>query len=483
MRQSDERFRAFLDHAPHLAFVKGVDGRYLYANRKFEEVFRLSTTELLGKTDVELFTPEQAAQFEAHDRQVLRSGEAAEFEETAEHVDGLHTSIVVKFPLRDAGGRIYAVGGIVTDITDRKRAEQALKEKEKLTRAFLDNSATVAWMKDTEGRYVYLSSNFERRFGVRLDDALGRTDFDLWPREMAQQFQDNDCLVLRQDRGVEAVEEAQDPDGGRSWWLSYKFPYRDESGKRYVGGLGVDITDRKRAEEELELSQEELRQHRGQLQGLTPKLISAQERERQRIARELHDDVSQRLAALVLDVAALEQQPPLLPERIPDALSPLREQLERLADDVHRLAYKLPPSILEHAGLRPAIEDHIQQVTHRTGLRIALKTRGVPDGVSLDHATCLFRVLQESLQNVVKHANATDVIVRLSGSPRGIGLSVVDNGTGFDASDKSGHQLKGLGLISMQERLRLLHGFLRIHSRPADGTKVCAWIPSHGKDP
>jgi signal transduction histidine kinase len=85
-------------------------------------------------------------------------------------------------------------------------------------------------------------------------------------------------------------------------------------------------------------------------------------------------------------------------------------------------------------------------------------------------------VLQESLQNIVKHAKATNVTVRLSGSSHGIGLSVTDNGKGFDASDKRAYQ-KGLGLISMQERLRLLNGFLRIHSRPADGTKVCAWIP------
>jgi signal transduction histidine kinase len=241
-------------------------------------------------------------------------------------------------------------------------------------------------------------------------------------------------------------------------------------------GLATAIA-RKQAEETLHHNERELRRQQTQLQDLASKLIATQERERQRIASDLHDDVSQRLAALVLDIAALEQQPPLYPERIADALLPLREQLEGLSDDIHNLAYRLHPTLLEHAGLQPAVEDHIHQVTQRTGLRIILDTGDLSGWLSLDQATGLFRVLQESLQNIVKHANATDVMVRLSGSPKGFGLSVTDNGRGFDATDNNTHQ-KGLGLISMQERLRLLNGFLRIYSRPAEGTKVCAWIPA-----
>ncbi|TKS59463.1 MAG: hypothetical protein EWM72_02031 [Nitrospira sp.] len=239
----------------------------------------------------------------------------------------------------------------------------------------------------------------------------------------------------------------------------------------------TDVTVQKQAELALNQSQSVLKEKREELQTLAEKLLTAQDEERQRIARDLHDDFSQRLAALVLDVASLEQRPPVLPELIPAALEPVREQLERLSDDIHDLAYKLHPSLVEHAGLQPAIEDYIHKVTKRTGLRIALKIGNVPGTITLDRSTCLFRVLQESLQNIVKHANATDVLVRLSGSSKGIGLSVTDNGKGFNVGDKSTQQ-KGLGLISMQERLRLLTGFLRVHSRPRDGTKICAWIPS-----
>lgn len=342
--ESEERFRTFLDHAANLAFIKAMDGRYLYTNRRFREAFRLDQNSIVGKTDEELFPREQADQFRTHDLTTLEAGTAMEFEETSLYVDGPHTTIAVKFPVRDESGHIYGVGGIVTDINERKRTEETLQ---------------------------------------------------------LQQMQ---------------------------------------------------------------------------LHDLTAKLIKAQEDERQRIARELHDDVSQRLAALVFDVASLEQHPPLLPELIGKALEPVREHLERLSDDLHNLAYKLHPSLLEHAGLQPAIEDQIREVTKRTGLSVSLKVNHVPGSLSLDHSTCLFRVLQESLQNVVKHACATEATVKLSGSSKGLGLSVTDNGRGFDASDKCAHH-QGLGLTSMQERLRLLNGFLRVHSRPADGTKICAWIP------
>jgi signal transduction histidine kinase len=122
------------------------------------------------------------------------------------------------------------------------------------------------------------------------------------------------------------------------------------------------------------------------------------------------------------------------------------------------------------------MEDHLREFTNRTGLPVSLKAQNIPATLSLDHSTGLFRVLQESLQNVGKHANATEVSVKLSGSCKGIGLSVLDNGKGFDVQDTSAHH-KGLGLVNMQERLRLLGGFLRIHARPGAGTKVCAWIP------
>jgi PAS domain S-box-containing protein len=606
LRESEEQFRLFVEHAPAAIAMLDRDMCYLAVSRRWMDDYGL-TGSIIGQSHYDVF-PEIPARWKEVHRRSLAGEVLSAAADPFIRADG--STQWLKWEVRPwyRGGELGGILIATEDVTDREQAKNALREREALSRAFLENSATIAWMKDEEGRHVYLSPNFERRFAFRPTDWRGKTDFELWPRQVAEVFRANDEAVLRDNRVIEVVEEAQSPDGSRSWWLNHKFPYQDSAGKRYVGGLGVEITDRKQAEEALRESEaqlrlaldasgaglwywdlqtglvrvddnyrtlygyvpgqridyavwearvapddrerlatraekclrdgsewredfrilhpeqgerwlgglgrvvrneqgsvigmtginfditerkqagntlrhneQELRHHQAQLEDLTSKLLTAQERERKRMARDLHDDISQRLAALVIDVASLEQQPPVLQELVPQALVPIRQQLERLSDDVHNLAYTLHPSLLEHAGLQPAVEDHIQQVMKRSGLRIVLKARDVPASLSLDRSTCLFRVLQESLQNIVKHANATEVTVKLSGSSNGIGLSVTDNGRGFDASDKSAHQ-KGLGLISMQERLRLLHGFLRVHSRPADGTKVCAWIPyqEHG---
>jgi len=477
--ESEERFRTFLDHAPNLVFVKGTDGRYLYANRRFKEAFRLDQNSIVGKTDPELFPREQADQYQANDRRVLETEQALEFEEVAIYADGLHTNIVVMFPVRDGLGHIYATGGIVTDITDRKNTEDELQRSEAFTASVIDNLPNMVFVKDAKDlRFARLNKAGEQLLGYSERELLGKNDYDFFSKAEADFFTANDRKTLATGRLLDIPEEPIKTRNGVICLLhTKKIPITDHEGRPlYLLGISEDITDRKRAEMELRQNQEELRQHRVQLQDLTSKLIKAQENERQRIARDLHDDFSQRMAALVLDVASLEQQPPLLPELIRQALEPVREQLERLSDDLHTLAYTLHPSLLQHAGLQPAVEDHIREVTKRTGLSVLLKANRVSGSLPMDHSTCLFRVLQESLQNVVKHACATEATVKLSGSSKGVGLSVTDNGKGFDASDKSAHHT-GLGLTSMQERLRLLNGFLRVHSRPADGTKICAWIP------
>ncbi len=477
--ESEERFRTFLDHAPSLAFIKSTDGRYLYANRRFMDVFRLDQHSLAGKTDEELFPRALADQYQANDRRMLETGQAMEFEETGPSADGPRTNIVVKFPVRDRLGHIYATGGIVTDITDRKNTEDRLRRSEAFTASVIDNLPNMVFVKDAKDlRFVRVNKAGELLLGYSEHELLGKNDHDFFPQVEADFFTANDRKTLATGRLLDIPEEPIKTRTGAIRLLhTKKIPITDHDGKPlYLLGISEDITDQKRAEEELRQSQEELRQHQAQLQDLTSKLIKAQDSERQRIARELHDDFSQRMAVLVLDMVSLEQHPPLLPELMGQALEPVREGLEQLSDDLHHLAYRLHPSLLQHAGLQPAIEDHIHSMIKRTGLRILLKTKDFPGDIPIEWSTCLFRVLQESLQNVAKHANATDVLVKLNGSSKGVSLSVTDNGMGLVLGEKSAQQ-KGLGLVSMQERLRLVNGLLQIHSRPANGTKICAWIP------
>ncbi|MDP1948984.1 MAG: sensor histidine kinase [Nitrospirota bacterium] len=262
------------------------------------------------------------------------------------------------------------------------------------------------------------------------------------------------------------------------WFLMRVSPLKEPSLKEPQGVVvsHTDISPRVKMGLELEHQLLLLGHKQEELESLTGKLIDAQEQERKRIARELHDDFNQRLAALAVELETLERTPDAFPEPVVQQLTAVRDHVGQLSDDLHDLAYRLHPSLLEHIGLEVAARDHVTEFMKRTGLPVTLTAREVPGTLAPEVATNLFRVMQESLHNVLKHARATEVTVKLSGSSKGIGLSVRDNGQGFDLEGKDA-RMKGIGLVSMQERMRLLGGFLRIHSLPTEGTKVCAWIP------
>lgn len=381
-------------------------------------------------------------------------------------------------------GRPVRMAGIALDITDYKQAELSLQKNEAFIAEVLNSLSAHVCVLDRNGVILRTNEPWERFSRANSDmtstiGAVGENYLEVCRRAIAN----GDTTVGPILAGIEAVIE------GRAQMFSAEYPCDSPEETRWfllrasplVASQGVvlshlDISDRKLAENALILKQQQLERSQEKLEDLTGKLFTAQDGERQRIARDLHDDFCQRLAAVAINVASLQRKPPLLPELIGKALEPIREELEELANDLHDVAYRLHPPLLRHLGLQAAIEDYLHKAIERTGLPITLRVKDVPSSIPLDWSICLFRVLQESLQNVVKHAVATEVQVRLSGSSKGIGLSVIDNGKGFDAQDEATH-LKGLGLSSMQERLRLLNGFLNIHSRPMKGTKVCAWIP------
>ena len=203
---------------------------------------------------------------------------------------------------------------------------------------------------------------------------------------------------------------------------------------------------------------------------LSGRLITAHEDERRHLARELHDDLTQRLARLAIDAGRMENLP-----AAPEGIRPLREDLVRLSEDVHALSYRLHPSVLDDLGLVEALKAECDRITRHGALRVEVDARDVPEALPAEASLCLFRVAQEALSNAARHAHASAVTVLLSPSHRGLQLVVSDNGSGFDPAGSHGHA--SLGLASMRERVRLLQGDFDIEST-GRGTTVVAWVPA-----
>jgi signal transduction histidine kinase len=212
------------------------------------------------------------------------------------------------------------------------------------------------------------------------------------------------------------------------------------------------------------------------LEVLAGRLINAQEDERSRLARELHDDLTQRLAAVAIEVGRLEKIPPDDPERWGQRLAALKRQIMRLSDDVHGLSRRLHPSTLDDLGLVAALESECRSFFQRGGPPVDFHSQDSFDSLPKDVQLGLYRIVQEGLRNIYKHAQAETVSIRLSHGEDGVKLEIRDDGRGFDSSLPGWR--RGLGLASMEERARLLGGRFAVRSRPGEGTLVEVTLPA-----
>ncbi len=259
---SKTQLLANLNNTPNVAIQwYDKDGRILYWNPASETMYGWKSIDAIGKTLGQLIhTPEEQAEFISILAEVQETGKPfGPYEARVRRRDntsGWVLATTFSIPIQDEQVGFVCMD---VDITERKQAEEKLLESEIRFRSFMNNNATIAWMKDEQGRHIYLSETFEKRHGVRFEDWQGKTDFEVWPREIAEVFWKNDQEVLRAEKPLEIVEKTQNPDGTPCYWLNFKFPFQDASGKRYIGGIGIDITDRKRAEEKVQRQNQRLK--------------------------------------------------------------------------------------------------------------------------------------------------------------------------------------------------------------------------------
>jgi PAS domain S-box-containing protein len=472
LRESEERLRAFTSHSPALMCMKDRDGRYRFVNDRFLERYSLRLDQVLGRTDAELFPRRQALAAAAHDAAVLARGEPLQYEERAAASEGQRVSLVSKFPVFDAAGAVVAVGVVANDITDRRLTEQALREQRTLLAEAQKVAGLGSWEWDPDTGRVSWSSELYRILGVLPQD-LPPSFENYLERVHPEDRQQSGAMVARalmDSRGFSMLERIVRPGGEVRYLRSQGEVVRNERGKPIkILVACVDITEQRHSEAAL-------RQAAQDLHGLTRRLVQAEEAERRRLARELHDRVGQSLSALNinLDIVSRESHAltPALRQRLDDSLGLVDSTLQ----SIENVMAELRPPLLDEYGLGAALGWHAEEFARRTGVRVAVADRNPAESKNArpEAAVALFRIAQEALNNVLKHAKATNVRLEVSATDEELILHVEDDGQGFElASARRGRW----GMTTMRERAEAAGGQLHIASSPGEGTRIHARVP------
>src|SRR5215469_3484995 len=369
---------------------------------------------------------------------------------------------------RDATGRVALLRGTIQDITERKNAEEALRESESRFRNVFQDAGVGMIIASLDGRFLAVNRTFCEYLGYTDEELLRMTVEDVtqpedWPSFAAKL---REAVAMR--TSFQRFEKrCRHKSGSTVYTESSAFLIQSPSGEpQYFVGEAVNVTERKMAERSLA--------------DANRRLIDAQEEERARIARDLHDDINQRLALLAIGLDQLTQDS-LESADVQERLGDLLRQTREISSDIHSISHQLHPSKLEYLGIEAAMRSFCKESGEKQGVEIHFANENVPARVPREVSICLFRMLQEALGNAVKHSGACRFEVCLQGAPGGIRLRVSDSGVGFDI--ESGNGPRGLGLISMRVRVRLVQGTLSIGTTPGGGTTIDAFVPITGASP
>ena len=458
-------YSSFLEHGPFLAYLKDSAGRYVYENDAVLEHLRrvrpgLTTT--LGKTDRELF-PTVSALYVDHDREVLKSGKPYQFAEMSEDADGTvrHWSSM-KFPWRDARGTI-GVAGISIDVTDLRQARSAVESSEARCALALEAGRMGTFTMnlttqtlDTSPLFATLHGRPETRTSISLEESLAEVHPD-----------DRPTIIGTVHAAIEGRAPSRItyrvvlPDGSIRWVELMGRVFADDSGRpAIVHGVGFDISEERAAYEEVTRRKAMLR-----------RLIEVQENERQTLCHELHDGLIQYAigAKMQLDSIQDETDHGILAERIRAALV----CLERGIVEGRQVIRGVRPAVLDDLGLTSAIEDLGEQM-EAAGMNVDIAIDAGLDAVPPNVRTTIYRIVQEALTNVRKHAGSARATVEVRRLGHDVHVRIHDEGPGFDVDEA---RARGFGLVGMTERVRLAGGEFWIESRPGTGTQINATLP------
>ena len=449
--------------------VENFEGHVLFVNPAFCSMIGLTEQEVRGRHCAE-FCPSEDSEKDWALFQQLRAGSIDQYQLEKRYFrrDGslVWGNLSVSLLKTRATPLVLAM---VEDITAKKTAEVSLAEvsqslraldavlqsQEELLRIFVKSVPAGVAMLDRDMRYVQVSDRWCEDYSINSSRVLGRSHYELLP-DMPDGWKEIYRHALEGET-IRADEDRWDRESGTMWLRWEVRPWRRADGA--IGGILIfseDITRRKQSEEALS--------------GMSRKLIESQEQECARIGRELHDDVNQRLAMLVIGLQRLQDNPLELPGRLQE----LQEETMAILDDVQALSHELHASKLEHLGVVSGMKSWCKEFAERQKIEIEFKS-DVVCSLPFEIGLPLFRVLQEALHNVVKHSGVRSAEVQITEQTNEVHLIVRDSGMGFEI--EAAKRGRGLGLTSMRERLKLINGDLLIESTPGKGTSVRARVP------
>jgi PAS domain S-box-containing protein len=358
--------------------------------------------------------------------------------------------------------QVLLIAGLLLQRSRQRKAEAVLRESEKRFRVMADATPALVWMCDAHGKVAYLNDRWFAFTGADSGARHGET----W---IAHIHPDNVADVLDSfSRGLKdqqpfSIECRMRRSDGVYRWIFHVASPRVNGDGSFAGFIGsaIDMTDQKLAQQALEK--------------VSGQLIEAQEKERARIARELHDDICQRLALLSMELDQANRNPQQLSTGARYNLTEIQKHCSEIASDVQSLSHQLHSSKLELLGIAAAIRGFCKEISVQHKVEIQFAESNVPPHLPGDISLCLFRVSQEALHNAVKYSGTTRYTVELNGMAQAVQLIVSDSGAGFDV--EATRENRGLGLVSMQERVHLVHGTLSIESQPEKGTKILVVVP------
>jgi PAS domain S-box-containing protein len=480
LKRTKEYLENVIDNSVDAIGIVDRHGRFILWNRRAAEIYGYQFNELAGKTAFELYA--DAAELDQMLTTLRREGVVREYEIAMKKKDGSIVLMDISISLLKEDGVTIGSVCVARDLSERKKHELELKrardelsrysqdlerqvrERTRAITSILRYTPAVVYLKDRQGRYTLVNPRYEELFGVSNDDVQGKSDHDIFPREVADQFFGHDLMVLREGQALQVEEQIPLSDGIHTY-LSVKFPiYNSWGAAEGLCGIATDITELKKAQEQLRL--------------LSGSIMAGQEKERKAIARELHDELGQILTALRMDAVWLSENLEAKNTKAAARARTMCQLIDKTLDEVRGLATRLRPGMLDDFGLIDALEWYTKDFAKRTGIACNFNHLNMPDMDGLV-ATAAYRIAQEALTNVARHSFATRVKITLQVEGGLFTLAVTDNGQGFNPKDLK--ESECLGLAGMRERASLLGGSLEMHSKPGGGTRVYFRLPLEGQ--